>query len=1120
MQKPLFVKASFLIVMLLILIQSPGSPQVSEENLNKIEAALPDSAYAVPEAPRQLLVFHRVEGFNHSSIPTGIAALQRLGEKTGAYQATVSEDMAMFNEAQLSRFDAVCFLNTTKLSFEDPIHRANLMAFVKSGKGVVGIHAATDNFYNWLEASQMIGGQFDQHPWTGDGTWAGIVEDYGHPLTQMFPKKTFDINDEIYRIKPANIRDNCRVLVALDMTEAVNLDVSGLRFSDKDIPISWVRDFGKGRVFYSSLGHNDHIYWHPVILRHYLAGIQFALGDLPAPTAPIPLQPAKKLNIVQLDSALHELKTFEYGNSLATQLLVKEFVRYAGNSADLQKDIENRLIDFLRSDATLAGKQFISEELSYRGSKKSIPVLADLLKSPDTFSMASFALERMASPAADKALRKALKKATGTERIALVNSLGWRKDSKAVKSLNKLLNSSDSLLQMSAATALGNIAHKKSIKPLFKSLKASKGLQQAAFIDAYINCVDAIAASGDLKKAHGYYRQLKDAGIGGQAKYAATRGLIATADENVADLIVELFNQGDALEKRAVIAMIRDLPESQSIDNLLGQFTTLPASAQIQLLSALQSRPNDTVAYETTAAALQSESSEIRRAALNTLAITGNEKTVPLLTTYILNNRGTEKKLAESSLHRLQSPQVNDVLKSRLPNAAAAEKVVIIQALGERQAADISQALLTETNGPDSKVRTEAYKVLKNSAGKDDLAGLITNLQKASDGKRERTALIQAIVGTVNHLENPTVGNHLLLETLPKVTDSEIRADFLDVLGRIGDPASLEVLEEALAESPEARVAAIRGLAGWPNDQPMMLLKGIAETDTAAVARALAFRGFVSLAAMVDLRELSETEALFTDAFAIAQTTADRQRALSELQHLKTPSGLDLATSYMDDPATNASATATALTICETIANEVPAKTRTLMDAIIAKDARASDVERAKAVIRILEEYEDFVTQWEMAGPYTRDSGDLFVDAFAPETADRDTVEWEKLRPENAENSWLVILNERFGTSRKVAYLRTSIYAATAASARLEIGSDDGVKIWLNDALVHENDVGRGVTPGDDIATVELQEGWNQLLFKVVNKGGGWGACLRVRDTEGNHLPGIKYAYSSDLLSD
>lgn len=1119
MQKSLFANTRILIILSLIFIQSQTIAQVSEENLIKIEAALPDSTYATPGQQRELLIFHRIEGFEHQSIPTGIAALQRLGEKTGAYQATISDDMAMFNQAQLSRFDAICFLSTTKLSFEDPTHRANLMAFVKSGRGVVGIHAATDNFYNWLEASQMIGGQFDQHPWTADGTWAGIVEDSGHPLTQMFPKKTFDINDEIYRIKPANIRDNCRVLLALDMTEAVNLDVSGLRFTDKDIPISWVRDFGKGRVFYSSLGHNDHIFWHPVILRHYLAGIQFALGDLPAATTPLPLQPAKKLNIVELDSTLHELKTFEYGNSLATQLLVKEFVRYAGKDASLQKEIEQRFIGFLRSDATLAGKQFICEQLSYRGSKKSVSVLADLLKSSDTFSMAAFALERMASPAADKALRKALKKATGEAQIALVNALGWRKDRKAVKPIAKLLNSNDSLLQMSAATALGNIAHKKSIKPLFKSLKASEGLQQAAFVDAYINCVDAIAAAGDIKNAHGYYRQLKDAGIGGQAKYAATRGLIATAGEKVSDLIVELFNDGDALEKRAVIAMIRDLPESQSIDNLLGQFSTLPEPAQIQLLNALQKRPNDAVAYETTATALQSESSEIRQAALNTLAITGNEKTVPLLTTFILNNRGAEKKMAENSLHRLQSPKVNDVLKTRLPNAETAEKVVIIQALGERQAPDISQALLTETHGADSKVRTEAYKVLKNTASKSDLAGLISNLQQASDGNRERTALLQAIVGTVNRLENPGAGNQMLLDALPRVTDSEIRADFLDALGRIGNPAALPVLEAALAESPEARVAAIRGLAGWPNDQPMMLLKGIAETDTAAVARALAFRGFVRQAAMVDLRELNETEALFTDAFSIAKTTADRQRALSELQHLKTPAALVLATSYMDDPATNASATATALTICETIANEIPIETRNLMDAIITKDARAADVERAKAVIRILEKYEDFVTQWEMAGPYTKDSADLFLDAFAPETVDRDTVHWEKMRPENAENSWLLILNERFGSSRQVAYLRTSIYAEAAANARLEIGSDDGVKIWLNNALVHENDVGRGVTPGDDIVAVELQEGWNQLLFKVVNKGGGWGACLRVRDAEGNHLPGIKYAYSSDQLS-
>ena len=83
-----------------------------------------------------------------------------------------------------------------------------------------------------------------------------------------------------------NLRKNSRVLIGLDMTDKTNLNAKGVRPTDKDIPISWVRSYGKGRMFYCALGHNHHIFWNPTILQHYLDGIQFALGDLSADSAP------------------------------------------------------------------------------------------------------------------------------------------------------------------------------------------------------------------------------------------------------------------------------------------------------------------------------------------------------------------------------------------------------------------------------------------------------------------------------------------------------------------------------------------------------------------------------------------------------------------------------------------------------------------------------------------------------------------------------------------------------------------------------------------------------------------------------------------------------------------
>lgn len=261
-------------------------PAISTGELQKIEIAAPAKATVTPERPRKLLVFSLCKGFVHSSIPYCANALEVIGRKTGAFEAVHSKDMSVFRPESLKQFDAICFNNTTKLGFNDPELRSSLMDFVKSGKGIVGIHAATDNFYKWSEAAEMMGGLFNGHPWGAGGTWAVKIDDPKHPLNAAFKEKAFKINDEIYRTKQINLRKNCRVLLSLDMTDQANLNARGVRPTDKDIPISWVRDFDKGRVFYCGLGHNHHVLWNPAVLQHYLDGIQFALGDLPADTTP------------------------------------------------------------------------------------------------------------------------------------------------------------------------------------------------------------------------------------------------------------------------------------------------------------------------------------------------------------------------------------------------------------------------------------------------------------------------------------------------------------------------------------------------------------------------------------------------------------------------------------------------------------------------------------------------------------------------------------------------------------------------------------------------------------------------------------------------------------------
>lgn len=281
----------------LLIVPISATADVSEAELQRIEAAAPDEPVAEPIRPRRLLVFTRCRGYRHSAVEYASAALTILGDKTGAWETTVSDDPNQFDPNNLARYDAVVMNNTTGRDLLTPEgmgraqaeairdrRRQALLDFVASGKGLVGIHAATDSFYDaWPAYGELMGGYFHGHPWNER---VGVrVDDPNSPLTAMFDPNGFDVVDEIYQFRQPYSRDRLRVLLSLDV-ERTDMTKRGINRDDGDFAVSWVQRHGRGRVFYCSMGHRHELYWAPAILAHYLAGIQFALGDLDALAVP------------------------------------------------------------------------------------------------------------------------------------------------------------------------------------------------------------------------------------------------------------------------------------------------------------------------------------------------------------------------------------------------------------------------------------------------------------------------------------------------------------------------------------------------------------------------------------------------------------------------------------------------------------------------------------------------------------------------------------------------------------------------------------------------------------------------------------------------------------------
>jgi type 1 glutamine amidotransferase len=266
-----------------------GRRQVTAEQRRKIEAALPAKAPAKPHKARKLLVIdYRA---THPSVPSADLAVQLIGAKTGAYEATISHDASLLAAGKLQQFDAVYLNNTVGRDgdiFGTPELREGFAAYIRNGGGLVGNHAASVAAPEWNEFTEILGATGAAHRSQTEKIFVK-VDDPSSPLNAAFGGKGFEYTGEVFRFKPPSPRTKVHVLLSIDVSKTdMNQDVctSNCVSDDGEYPISWVRSYGKGRVFYMSFGHDADVFWNPSILQHFLAGIQFALGDLKADARP------------------------------------------------------------------------------------------------------------------------------------------------------------------------------------------------------------------------------------------------------------------------------------------------------------------------------------------------------------------------------------------------------------------------------------------------------------------------------------------------------------------------------------------------------------------------------------------------------------------------------------------------------------------------------------------------------------------------------------------------------------------------------------------------------------------------------------------------------------------
>jgi type 1 glutamine amidotransferase len=798
-------------------------PTVSAEDAAKIGGLIGNALRAKPAKPRKVLVFSKCEGFVHGDgIVYGNKALEVAAAQTGAFQADFSTDYAALDDRKnLFGYDAVVLNNTTRLKTQEhPLLVPNLIEFVKSGRGLCVIHAGADNFYEAPEAAELVGGQFDGHPWGGGGTWAFKLDDPSHPLNQAFAGKGFKAGDEIYQQQsPFYNRAKLRVLVSLDFTDKATAEASGQKRADNDYAVSWIRPYGKGRVFYTSFGHDQRTFLDPVRLTHILDGVQYTLGDRPADDTPEGLSDA--------DLARIRGATLDTANEAFA--LLQDILAHTGH-AQVEAANRAKLAALLKDPAASAfGKKAVLRALLAVGAPADAASVTACLKLPETRDWAATLLAGTPGKAADQALAQALAGADAPLRCTLLAAAAIRKNAGLIL---PYAADADAAVATAALSALGRLGTEEALATLAKpAAPALEGVRTTALAA----CLGNLSESGSARAAARAAKPLfADAAAPAPLRAAAAKALLLADDGFFADGLKDACPSVRQTVIRAA--------DGVSPKTLAASLKTAAPADQVALLAKLAARDAKAQA-DAAAALLASEQVSVVIAALRALTKIGSAEQVPAI--FALTAReGAAGAAAKETLADLRAKGAGQALIA-LAQQDPAKQPAVLALLGERTESALVPQFEPFLKADQPDVRKEAWKALGKTADDRTFAQLVAwlPLVRAQEQNQAEAALRTAS----KNVEPAARAAALAAAWGPSSVPA--KKVLAGLMAGYSDAAYLPLLSGALADTDsELRETALRALADWPSMAPFATLKQAATEQADAGLKTVALRGAIKLA--------------------------------------------------------------------------------------------------------------------------------------------------------------------------------------------------------------------------------------------------------------------------------
>jgi len=829
--------------------------------------------------------------------------------------ATTPKTLSEFRP-DFSRYDVVVS-NYNGADWPEQTRRA-FVDFIRGGGGLVSVHAADNSFPKWREYNEMIGvggwggrnekdgpmvywdgGKLVHDNRKGSGGSHGrqhafrlVTRDREHPITKGLPEQWMHASDELY----SNLRG-----------PAKNMKVLATAFADKKTggtgrhePILMAVDYGKGRIFHTTMGH------HVGAMK--CAGFAFTLqrGTEWAATARVTLDKipatfptADAVKLWLADPIYGTIRSYDFGDSRKNLVAIEESCR--GASPAFLAKVELRLLAALSAPETkYAGKQFVVRLLRRVGSARCVPALEKLLGDRELAHNARWALEGLPAEEATAALRRALRSAGGDLKIGIIGSLASRGDAGSIPAISSLLGGEPGL-SLAAIRSLGRIGGIRSADALAGARIHAD--QERARDNAILMCAESIAASGEENVAAEIFRSIAgDESKSAIVRLAAHRGVLHAEGAGAVADVIEVLDGSDTTLVQGARTLLREAPGAGVSKAIVEGLAGRSAEVQISLIEALVQRGDRSIGREVLSL-LKSPSAKVSRSAITALGTLGDGGSVGALMAISLRDGdggslrdSDEGELASASLSRLSGYGVVERLVELTRHEDARYRRRAIEVLTARHETKVTAVLINAAKDIDAGVRGAAFEALA-AVGDAEAFALVAVLiaETQDDEDRERlSSAIRAIAKRFDERVRAPAGR--LTAQLLESDNDPLRIALLGVAPVLGTDEGLAAVRKLLSSAgPDLSRGAVEALAAWRDPAPLADLLRLTKTSGDDGIRSLALAGYTRLLSLPANRPAMETVKFLDEAIGIASSDEEKRRIIAKLGDFPCKEGLVIA---------------------------------------------------------------------------------------------------------------------------------------------------------------------------------------------------------------------------------